>query len=57
MINQVNIHSDRPRKIETSDFSKNENVSSYLSPSLDILENEKTNQNTKNNLDGVKKEF
>ena len=55
VINQVNIHSDRPRKIETSDFSKNENVSSYLSPSLDILENEKTNQNTKNNLDGVKK--
>ena len=54
VINQVNVPTNQTRKINTENFSKDEKISNYLSPSLDILENENTNKKSKNNLDGIK---
>ena len=54
VINQVNVSSNQIRKINTENFTKDEKISNYLSPSLDILENENSNKKSKNNLDGIK---
>jgi len=54
VINQVKVSTNQTRKINTENFSKDEKISNYLSPSLDILENENTNKKSKNNLDGIK---
>ena len=54
IINQNNVSTNQTKKINTENFSKDEKISNYLSPSLDILENENTNKKSKNNLEGVK---
>jgi len=54
VINQVKVSTNQTSKINTENFSKDEKISNYLSPSLDILENENTNKKSKNNLDGIK---
>ena len=54
VIKNINVFPDQTRKIDSDNFSKDKKNSNYLSPSLDILENENTNKKSKNNPDGVK---
>ena len=54
VINQTNVSTHQIKNTITENFSKNTKISNYLSPSLDILENENTNRKSKNNLDGIK---
>ena len=54
VIKQVNVSLDQISKIDSDNSSKDEKNSNYISPSLDILENENTNKKSKKNLDGVK---
>ena len=54
VINQVNISTSQSREMYTEEFPKEEKISNYSSPSLDILENENKDKKSKNNLNGLK---
>ena len=54
VINQVNVSTSQTRETYTEKLPKEEKISNYSSPSLDILENENTDKRSKNNLNGLK---
>ena len=54
IINHSNVSTNQTREIRIEKFPKEEKISNYLSPSLDILENENKDSKSKNNLNGLK---